>query len=83
MIKRRPFTPQDDALIRTLAGQGCGYTDIGNRLGRHYSSIQNRAAKLGVRVAPNTPGAKRLAERPPIPPAILDLAISKPWRNPA
>lgn len=42
----RAWTPEEDALVRTLKAQGLGYTRIGYRLGRSGHSIKHRYARL-------------------------------------
>ena len=56
MLKRAAYawTPEDEARLKELAGQGMYLRQIALRLRRSESSIRKRARQLGIRL-PNTP----------------------------
>jgi len=57
-ISRRPWTVLEDQQLMKLLLSDMHYGDIGNALERTYSSINNRAIKLGFyKTRPNLPVA--------------------------
>jgi hypothetical protein len=53
-MKRREFTPQDDARIREMAASGCSMQETANALGRSKGVICGRARLLGVHFTDKT-----------------------------
>lgn len=56
---KRPWTPEDEAKLKELAGQGVYLTKIALRLSRSESSIKKLASQIGLRI-PNTPRGSSL-----------------------
>jgi hypothetical protein len=48
----QPWTPNDDAKLRELAGQNTPTRAIGLQLGRTEASVYTRAAQLGISLKP-------------------------------
>jgi HJR/Mrr/RecB family endonuclease len=47
----RPWTPQEDDLLRKLALSGSNITTIAVQIKRSHSAVRNRAIKLNIVVA--------------------------------
>lgn len=60
-ILQRRWTPEDDRVLRSLAGTTTFAAEIGERLNRSAMSVQNRARRLGISL--NAPGkSSRMAK---------------------
>lgn len=60
MSDRRPWTADDDAVLRELVGDGCTYAEVAAELGRTPWGVQRRGERLGIR---RTVGRRRDTDR--------------------
>ena len=56
------WTPEEDAKLRSLFGQGYDYVDIAIELGRSEQSVINRCAKLKLNDSGRKPYEKRACD---------------------
>jgi hypothetical protein len=55
MIRGRPWTPQEDVLLRDLAAAGKNVRAISNEMNRSESGIRKRANEAGVNIVTRAP----------------------------
>lgn len=72
----KPFTIQEDAIIRFCARIGWSYLDVARELGRTRASVGSRARRLGVKFKARCGGAAPNWNRPEGEPHSRD------WRRP-
>lgn len=59
IVRRRPFTPEEDATIRKMARDGHTTSQIAGDLGRQIESVVKRARVIGAPITHGTPGRRR------------------------
>lgn len=65
-MNRRPYTPEEDAVLREMLPAGATYREVGNRLGRTISSVAGRAWKLGIHQPDDMRYPRRKQNRAPL-----------------
>lgn len=59
--RARPWTHDDDELLRSLAARGFSEGQIGEQLSRNKSSVRSRAAIIKVAIARDANGRAKLS----------------------
>jgi hypothetical protein len=60
-VTGRPWTPNDDVTLRELAAAGKHVVTIAVELRRSEATIRKKAKEIGVEIAKNPLGRRRLA----------------------
>lgn len=81
MTTRRPWTPEDDALLRRFHAEGWIDADVAYIIGRQKGAVLRRRQRLGLH-GNGKPGPKKGYKMPPEHSARLSERNRRMWQDP-